>query len=200
MPSCPQDALWRRALRSVPRSARHCTVGILRPVALVTAPVPGGAEGDDRFQHPPQARAAGAPQPRYRQMLRTAALIQDQQTVTDQRRGLQVMGDEQAGHVVAYVPQQFQHLYLYRDIQRAHGLIQHQEGRPCGQRPGDAGPLHLPAAEFMRQAAGQRRGKPHALQQPVHLAPPLPAGKAAARPQPFVHDLRQREARIDQVI
>ena len=62
--------------------------------------------------------------------------------------------DEKTGHVAADVPQQVQHLHLYRDIQRAHGLVQHQKGRPCGQRPRDAGPLYLSAAEFVRQAAG----------------------------------------------
>ena len=91
-------------------------------------------------------------------MLRTAALIQDQQTVTDQRRGLEIMGDEKAGHVAANVPQQFQYLHLYRDIQRAHGLVQHQKGRSRGQRPRDAGPLHLAAAEFMRQTASVKPG------------------------------------------
>ena len=176
LPTCPQDALRRRAMRSC-RSDLRCPGGSSCPGSFVTAPVPCGAERDDCFQHPPQARAAGAPQLRHRQMLRTAALIQDQQTVTDQCCGLEIMGDEKAGRVAANVPQQFQYLHLYRELTASSST--RKDGRAasaramqarctwpplssCGRRPDNEGesPTRSSSLSTSRRRSRRERRQP----------------------------------------
>ena len=83
------------------------------------------------------------------------ALMQHRQSVAKQRGRLDVMGDEDLGHLAPKALEQAQHLRLDGSVQRAHGLVENEQVGPAGQRPRDADALQLSAAQLMRQAGGQ---------------------------------------------
>ncbi|MPN36896.1 hypothetical protein SDC9_184408 [bioreactor metagenome] len=47
-----------------------------------------------------------------------------------------------------------EHLRLHRDIERTHGLVGHDEARPCDQRARNRNALALAAGKFVRKLVG----------------------------------------------
>ena len=83
----------------------------------------------------------------------------------------QVVGDEQVRQVelVLQVLQQVDDAGLDRHVERRHRLVEHDERRVEGQRPGDADALALAAGELVRVAAGVVGRQPDELEQLLDL-------------------------------
>ena len=82
----------------------------------------------------------------------------------------QVVGDEQVGQaeVVLQVLEQVDDLRLDRDVERRHGLVEHDEPRLDRERPRHADALALAAGELVREAVDVLGRQPDALEQLAH--------------------------------
>src|SRR5437762_2844250 len=98
----------------------------------------------------------------------------------------EVVGDEEIreAELRLEVPQEVQDLGADRDVERRHGLVEHDELRGERERARDRDPLPLAARELVREEIGGAVGQPHQLEQ---------AGDALrdlAGPEPLVGDER----------
>ena len=87
------------------------------------------------------------------------AQVHHRHAAADMAHQPQVVGDEQVGQLQALlqVHQQVDHLCLDRHVERRHRLVGDDELRLERQRPGQADPLPLAAAELVRIALEVRR-------------------------------------------
>ena len=106
------------------------------------------------------------------------AEIHDCDTAADVLDEPQVVGDEQVGQVQSrpQIEQQLDHLRLNRDVERRDGFVRDDERRIERQGAGDADPLPLSAAEFVRIASQMFGIEPDQVEQLPHPASAAPDG------------------------
>ncbi|MNO72767.1 hypothetical protein D3C76_637210 [compost metagenome] len=108
------------------------------------------------------------------------------------------MGNEDIGKLELglQILEQIEDLGLNRHIQRRYRLVAHNELRLHRQRPGNADPLPLPAAEFVRMPVSQVRPQAHSLQQAEYfIFQRLPFGQPMHL-QRFGYNIKYLHARI----
>ena len=90
--------------------------------------------------------------------------------VGDVRDHREVVRDEEVGEAVLalQVLHEVQDLRLHGDVQRARGLVAHEELGIRRQRPRDRDALALAAGELVRELLGVVGGKAHVLEQLAH--------------------------------
>ena len=125
---------------------------------------------------------------RGRPALHDLAALHHDRVVGELPHDGQVMADQQVGDagLVADVGQQVQHLGLDRHVERGHRLVQDQDARLGGERPGDGDPLPLPAGQRPRQRPGLPLVQPDQFGQlgdPVLAAAGRRSRGAAAAPR-----------------
>src|SRR5205085_5439338 len=89
-----------------------------------------------------------------------AAVLHHHDPVGHGAHDVDVVRDEDIGKAVLLLQlsEELEHLLLYRDVERAGGLIEHHDFRLYDQRPGDGDALALAPGEFVRIAIEQRLG------------------------------------------
>ena len=125
--------------------------------------------------------------------------VHDGDAVADVLHHAQVVRDEEVGQAELgfQLGHQVEHLRLNRHIERGHRFVGDHELGPEHQRPRQADPLPLPAAELVGIAIDVEAAKPDFLQDFGHrlfaLAPVLHPVVA----QSLAHDLADRQARVE---
>ena len=92
--------------------------------------------------------------------------------------------------------EQLEHPGLHRDVERRGRLVRDQQLRVERERPGEAGPLALAAAELVREAVAVRPRQLHRLEQLVDTppAPSAPDRRSAVHDQRLGHALARSSA------
>src|SRR5713226_1461506 len=131
------------------------------------------------------------------------AQIHHQHALADVLHHGEIVGDEKVSQpaLLLEVLQQIDDLRLHRDIERADRLVTDDQLRFHRQRAGDADPLALAAAEFVRIPSRLRGVQAHGLQQHRDL---FPAGRRVGGEfvdvDGFADDLFDRHARVQRSV
>jgi hypothetical protein len=115
----------------------------------------------------------------------------------------QIMRDKQVGDssLLLQILKETDNLRLDGHVECADRFVTNDEFRLDRQRPGDANPLALAAAEFVRVAASMAWVQPHCRQQARH--PGFPPGSAPGKPmniECLADDVFDRHPRIERVV
>src|SRR3989338_8547796 len=80
-------------------------------------------------------------------------LVQEEQTVSDLRRQVQIVGDEEDGHppLPVQAPEEPGDLGLIAEVQVRRRLVENQEARLLGEGSGQSGALALAAAQALHR-------------------------------------------------
>jgi hypothetical protein len=133
-----------------------------------------------------------------RRQLDDLAQVHDGDAVGDVADHGEVMRDEEVGQVelVLQLHEQVEHLGLDRDVERRDRLVRDDELRPQHERPGEADPLALAAAELVRVAARGLGAEADALEHVDHgLVAPL--ALEPVDPQPFADEVAHLHPRVE---
>ena len=112
----------------------------------------------------------------------------------------QVVGNKQIAQpqLILQAFEQIQHLRLHRYIERAGGLVAHDQFRFDRQRPGNADALALAAGKLMWIALTRVRRQAYLLQQLRHSGLTFrAAGANSLGAHTFLQDLAHQHARIE---
>src|SRR4051812_12657060 len=93
--------------------------------------------------------------------------VKDEHAIGDELHRLQVVADEDdgdAGLTPDFI-QELQDAGAHREVERARGLVEHDELRLGGERARDGYALKLPARELVREALERGNRQAHALSQ-----------------------------------
>ena len=110
-----------------------------------------------------------------------------------------VVGDEHIGQPELALErlQQVQDLRLDRHVERGHRLVADDEVGLQDERPRDADPLPLPAAELVRVATRVVRLQPDHVHHPRDLRPPFARRADAVDAQTLADAVADRRARVE---
>ncbi len=99
------------------------------------------------------------------------AEIHDRDLVRDMADQREVVADDQIGQAqfTLQVAEQVDHLALDGDVEPGSRFVRHDEFRRQSQRPCDADPTCLAAAQLMRVASGESSGQADQIEQPRRL-------------------------------
>ena len=184
-----QPLLERRRLLGADRSGHRAAgmkgasgrrIGRLRRLPGEANPLPAPAQR----RHGRDERAGvGMERPLVelgrRSLLDDLAEVHDGDAVAHVADDAEIVRDEDVGQPapLLQIPQEVEHLGLHRDVERRDGLVEQQQRGLDRQRPGDADPLPLPAAELEWVVAATLRVQSHLLHQ--RADPALDAGAIA---------------------